>query len=43
MPVESSAGTWSWVFLAKIKATGTESVESTVDSAQAPDPGKFGQ
>ena len=43
MPVESSAGNYSWGVLAKIKATGTESVESTVDSAQAPDPGEFGQ
>ena len=43
MPVESSAGNYSWGVLAKIKDTGTESVESTVDSAQAPDPGEFGQ
>ena len=43
MPVESSAGNYSWGVLAKIKATGTESFESTVDSAQTPDPGEFGQ
>ena len=33
---------WSWGGLAKIQATGTEPVESTVDSAQAPHPGEFG-
>ena len=35
------SGTWPWGVLSQNQATGTGSVESTVDSAQAPDPGEF--